>query len=183
MHLGSSNYLERYKIYVTHVREWRQQFDKLESVDLRYDRQIIVNPDLQGDGQAATGLMVVGEGSHRRRSEAGCADHPPTHSGEIAHSVNPGEAPRKNCVREEASQKSTPQSDGESVAKISRAPRTKQEYREDGFSCAAIARREHAGKSNFSRASGDRNRRYETGKQTESSNCQGRGTSISMANQ
>ena len=48
VHLGSSNYLERYKIYVTHVQDWRQQFDKLESVDLRYDRQIIVNPDLQG---------------------------------------------------------------------------------------------------------------------------------------
>jgi cell division protein FtsQ len=48
VHLGSSNYLDRYKIYVTHVRDWQQQFDKLESVDLRYDRQIIVNPDLQG---------------------------------------------------------------------------------------------------------------------------------------
>jgi cell division protein FtsQ len=48
VHLGSASYLERYKIYVSHVREWRQQFDKLESVDLRYDRQIIVNPDLQG---------------------------------------------------------------------------------------------------------------------------------------
>ncbi len=48
VHLGSSNYLERYKVYVTHVQEWQQQFDKLESVDLRYDRQIIVNPDLQG---------------------------------------------------------------------------------------------------------------------------------------
>jgi cell division protein FtsQ len=48
VHLGSSNYLDRYKVYVTHVQTWRQQFDKLESVDLRYDRQIIVNPDLQG---------------------------------------------------------------------------------------------------------------------------------------
>src|SRR6266704_5767798 len=48
VHLGSSNYLDRYKIYVGHVREWRQQFDKVESVDLRYDRQIIVNPDLNG---------------------------------------------------------------------------------------------------------------------------------------
>jgi cell division protein FtsQ len=48
VHIGSSNYLERYRVYVSHVREWRQQFDKLESVDLRYDRQIIVNPDLQG---------------------------------------------------------------------------------------------------------------------------------------
>src|SRR5712692_10028872 len=48
VHLGSSNYLERYKVYVAHIQEWQQQFDKLESVDLRYDRQIIVNPDLQG---------------------------------------------------------------------------------------------------------------------------------------
>jgi len=48
VHLGSSNYLERYKVYVAHVQEWRQQFDKVESVDLRYDRQIIVNPDLGG---------------------------------------------------------------------------------------------------------------------------------------
>jgi cell division protein FtsQ len=48
VHLGSSNYLDRYKIYVSHLQEWRQQFDKLESVDLRYDRQIVVNPDLRG---------------------------------------------------------------------------------------------------------------------------------------
>jgi cell division protein FtsQ len=46
VHLGSSNYLGRYKVYVGHLREWRQQFPRLESVDLRYDRQIIVNPDL-----------------------------------------------------------------------------------------------------------------------------------------
>jgi cell division protein FtsQ len=46
VHLGSTGYLERYKIYVGHVREWRQQFNKLESVDLRYDHQIVVNPDL-----------------------------------------------------------------------------------------------------------------------------------------
>ena len=53
VHLGSSNYLDRYKVYVSHVREWRQQFDKLESVDLRYDRQIVVNPDLQGAAKQA----------------------------------------------------------------------------------------------------------------------------------
>jgi cell division protein FtsQ len=48
VHLGSGNYLQRYRTYVTHVQQWRQQFDKLESVDLRYDFQIIVNPDLEG---------------------------------------------------------------------------------------------------------------------------------------
>jgi cell division protein FtsQ len=47
VHLGSSEYLRRYKIYITHAQGWRQQFQKLESVDLRYDNQIIVNPDLE----------------------------------------------------------------------------------------------------------------------------------------
>jgi cell division protein FtsQ len=47
VHLGSADYLQRYKIYVTHAEGWRQQFQKLESVDLRYDNQIIVNPDME----------------------------------------------------------------------------------------------------------------------------------------
>jgi cell division protein FtsQ len=46
--LGNSDYLKRYKIFVSHVQEWRQQFQKLESVNLRYDNQVIVNPDLEG---------------------------------------------------------------------------------------------------------------------------------------
>src|ERR1700751_4145619 len=46
--LGSSDFLKRYKIYVGHAQEWRQQFQKLDSVNLRYDNQVIVNPDLEG---------------------------------------------------------------------------------------------------------------------------------------
>ena len=46
--LGSSDYLKRYQTYVSHVQQWRQQFQKLESVNLRYDNQVIVNPDMQG---------------------------------------------------------------------------------------------------------------------------------------
>ena len=53
VHLGSADYLRRYKIYVTHARGWRQQFQKLESVDLRYDNQIIVNPDMPRTANAA----------------------------------------------------------------------------------------------------------------------------------
>jgi len=45
IHLGGSDFLRRYKIYLAHLQEWRQQFQKVESVDLRYERQIVVNPD------------------------------------------------------------------------------------------------------------------------------------------
>jgi len=48
VHLGSGNYLQRYKTYVTHVQQWRQQFEKLESVDLALRRPDHVNPDLDG---------------------------------------------------------------------------------------------------------------------------------------
>ena len=54
LHLGSSNYRKRYTIYVSHVREWRQQFPKLESVNLRYDNQVIVNPDMEVRSRPAT---------------------------------------------------------------------------------------------------------------------------------
>jgi len=53
VHLGSSDYLRRYKIYVTHAQAWRQQFQKLESVDLRYENQIIVNPDMERTAKTA----------------------------------------------------------------------------------------------------------------------------------
>jgi cell division protein FtsQ len=56
VHLGSSDYLRRYKIYVSHAQGWRQQFQKLESVDLRYDNQIIVNPEMQRTAKPAPAL-------------------------------------------------------------------------------------------------------------------------------
>jgi cell division protein FtsQ len=51
VHLGSADYLQRYKVYVSHLQEWRQQYQKLRSVDMRYERQVIVNPDDQGTGK------------------------------------------------------------------------------------------------------------------------------------
>jgi len=50
--LGSSDYLKRYQTYESHVQQWRQQFQKLESVSLRYDNQVIVNPDMEKPNRA-----------------------------------------------------------------------------------------------------------------------------------
>jgi cell division protein FtsQ len=52
--LGASDFLKRYQTYVSHVQEWRQQFQKLESVNLRYDNQVIVNPDMEGKPKPAS---------------------------------------------------------------------------------------------------------------------------------
>jgi cell division protein FtsQ len=59
IHLGSSNFLQRYKLYLAHIAEWRQQFQNLQSVDLRYDGQIIVNPDKQEQPAASNEHSAV----------------------------------------------------------------------------------------------------------------------------
>lgn len=84
VHLGSSDFLDRYKIFVSHVREWRQQFAKLESVDLRYDNQIVVNPDLRGIGPPTPAsspaekpaALITKEGpAAKTRAKAGVRSH------------------------------------------------------------------------------------------------------------
>jgi cell division protein FtsQ len=45
VHLGAQDFLPRYKLYVTHIAEWRQQYQNVQSVDLRYEGQVVVNPD------------------------------------------------------------------------------------------------------------------------------------------
>jgi cell division protein FtsQ len=71
VHLGSSDYLQRYKIYVTHAQGWRQQFQKLESVDLRYDNQIIVNPDMERPSAGLANKPPLTPASARLAAAAG----------------------------------------------------------------------------------------------------------------
>jgi cell division protein FtsQ len=41
-HFGEDHFLERYQRYQAHIAEWRQQFPRLASVDLRYDHQVVL---------------------------------------------------------------------------------------------------------------------------------------------
>jgi len=103
VHLGSSDYLDRYKIYVGHVREWRQQFTKLESVDLRYDRQIVVNPDMPDAKKlapmspaAAKAAMSAGVKRASLNSRMAIAMRPPSH---LAATAALAKAPFKPAMK------------------------------------------------------------------------------------
>jgi cell division protein FtsQ len=48
VYLGKSDFLPRYKLYVAHIGEWRRQFQNLQSVDLKFEGQMVVNPDKPG---------------------------------------------------------------------------------------------------------------------------------------
>ncbi len=57
VHLGAQDFLPRYKLYVTHIAEWRQQFQNVQSVDLRYEGQVVVNPDKPAAAEKPSPLM------------------------------------------------------------------------------------------------------------------------------
>jgi cell division protein FtsQ len=57
VHLGAQDFLPRYKLYVAHIAEWRQQFQNVQSVDLRYEGQVIVNPDKPAEAKKPSPLI------------------------------------------------------------------------------------------------------------------------------
>ncbi|HEV2962585.1 MAG TPA: FtsQ-type POTRA domain-containing protein [Candidatus Angelobacter sp.] len=67
IHLGNTNFLASYKLYVAHGAEWRQQFQNLQSVDLRYEGQIIVNPDANHNPPQAAAPKPLPVARRRRR--------------------------------------------------------------------------------------------------------------------
>jgi len=42
VHFGDGNFLDRYRKYEEHLPEWRTQYPKLASVDMRYERQVVL---------------------------------------------------------------------------------------------------------------------------------------------
>jgi cell division protein FtsQ len=42
VHFGEENFLPRYRSMQEHMAEWRQQYPRLSSVDMRYDRQVVL---------------------------------------------------------------------------------------------------------------------------------------------
>ena len=42
VHFGDSDFLGRYRAYEAHLAEWRQQYPHLASVDMRYERQAVL---------------------------------------------------------------------------------------------------------------------------------------------
>jgi cell division protein FtsQ len=74
VHLGSQDFLTRYKLYVTHLAEWRQQFPSVQSVDLRYEGQVIVNPDKE-KAPAKTSPLMNTDNTDRKKAAAKPVNH------------------------------------------------------------------------------------------------------------
>jgi cell division protein FtsQ len=45
VHFGDSDFSERYHLLVENVDQWRTSAGRVDSVDLRFARQVVVNPE------------------------------------------------------------------------------------------------------------------------------------------
>jgi cell division protein FtsQ len=69
VHFGESDFLERYNKYKSHLAEWRIQYPNLMSVDLRYDRQAVLEMQ-RGSAVPVSGTGVTADAG---KSDAGKA--------------------------------------------------------------------------------------------------------------
>jgi cell division protein FtsQ len=101
VHLGAQDFLPRYKLYVTHIAEWRQQFQNVQSVDLRYEGQVIVNPDKP----AAEANLPRRHGDTEKTGAAGASAKPvlkPVNVKAAAKSVNHKVVAKKHTQQQKA---------------------------------------------------------------------------------
>jgi cell division protein FtsQ len=72
IHFGSEKYLERYHRYQEHLAEWRQQYPKLASVDMRYDQQVVL--EMQPGSATSPGAVPADPGANS--TDSGAATEP-----------------------------------------------------------------------------------------------------------
>jgi cell division protein FtsQ len=57
VHFGDTDFLNRYRKFEAHLQEWRTQYPTLSSVDMRYERQVVL--DMQPAAAAKAGSSVA----------------------------------------------------------------------------------------------------------------------------
>lgn len=64
VHFGDEQFLERYHAFQQHLPEWKQQYPKLASADMRYERQVVL------EMQPGTGVPLAGDATASATSQA-----------------------------------------------------------------------------------------------------------------
>lgn len=70
VHFGDNDFLDRYRKYEAHLSEWRTQYPKLSSVDMRYERQVVL------EMQAGAAVPLLGANAQEAVSAGRVGDQP-----------------------------------------------------------------------------------------------------------
>jgi len=117
-HFGEDHFLERFQRYKDHIAEWRQQYPNLAAVDLRYERQVVldmtsgishtqVNPD-SSSGKASTDMEADAPASIAKpKPTAKGASNVKAGHGKSAHETSKTRASEKTSAKGSTKPKSS----------------------------------------------------------------------------
>jgi cell division protein FtsQ len=111
VHFGDTDFLDRYQKYKDHLAEWRTQYPRLAAVDMRYDRQAVlemqpgsavpvsggqaaddpaaVTSPEKADGAKSAATLAAGGGRHVAAPASHAAGHPATPAKPTAIAAKP----------------------------------------------------------------------------------------------
>ena len=75
VHFGDENFLPRYQAFERHLPEWRTQYPKLASAEMRYERQVVLEMQPDGNAPLPSDMAIAGTGAHPVVPRA-FAEHP-----------------------------------------------------------------------------------------------------------
>ena len=136
VHFGEDNFLDRYKKFEEHLPEWRQQYPHLASVDMRYERQVVLEMQ-PGTAAPIVGEQQVQESGEQKAPAAGKAAPAPHDSVQAIH-----REPAKKAVvkaKQAAPKKVVPAKRGAATHKASGPSASIGKTEESSSGIAAIA--------------------------------------------
>ena len=71
VHFGDDRFLERYHAYQQHLAEWRAQYPRLASVDMRYEQQVVLGMMPDAPAMPAASPAPTPSGSNRGNDKSG----------------------------------------------------------------------------------------------------------------
>lgn len=51
VHFGTGDFLSKFQAFAGNIEQWRASAGRIESIDLRFERQVVVNPEVQTTGK------------------------------------------------------------------------------------------------------------------------------------
>ena len=121
-HFGQDRFLERFQRYQAHIAEWRQQYPKLSTVDLRYDQQVVLKMGSAASDAPAEPGAAASTGAPATQSQ------PKTPAGQLATNspkvpdlkAAQDNAPAKQSTTRPALKKNKPAQDKKKRADVKR---------------------------------------------------------------
>ena len=110
VHFGEDNFLERYKKFEEHLPEWRAQYPRLSSVDMRYEQQVVLQMQ-PGSPTPAAGPNSTPQATAASDSAAKPASAPtaaPAHTVPPKSTAGPKKAPKASAVHPKPAAKQVP---------------------------------------------------------------------------